>query len=66
MILVYMFDCRVDIYYRLNSFYFINKGFDLFILVSLFKYSSLVKKLFRFCVFGFYIYYIYVYVCVYM
>ena len=48
MTLAHMFDCRADIYPRSNSFYSINKGFDLFFSTSLSKHSSLAEKWSRF------------------
>lgn len=56
MTLAHMFDWRADIYPRSNSFYSINKGFDLFILARLSKHSSSAEKWSRFQVSGPYIY----------
>lgn len=66
MTLAHMFDCRADIYYRSNSFYSINKGFDLFISASLSKHSSSAKKSSRFRVSGPYIYHTHAHVCAHM
>ena len=63
MTLAHMFDCRADIYPRSNSFYSINKGFDLFILASLSKHSSSAEKWSRFQVSGPYIYKTHAHIC---